>query len=42
MKFTYSYESNQINQYLYLIKRGSTSNIDNLHTAPKININKNK
>lgn len=42
MKFTYSYESNQINQYLYLIKRGSTSNIDNIHTAPKININKNK
>ena len=39
MKFTYSYESNQINQYLYLIKRGPISNIDNLHTMPKINLN---
>ena len=37
MRFEYSYKSNSIYQYLYLIKRGSTSNLNNFSTAPRLN-----
>ena len=37
MRFEYSYEDNKIFQYLGLIKRGSTSGLDNKYTSPVIN-----
>ena len=37
MRFEYSYSENKISQYLQLIKRGSTSNLNNFSTAPRLN-----
>ena len=36
MKFEYSYDNNEIKQFLYLIKKGSITNLNNWHTNPRI------
>ena len=36
MKFEYSYDNNEIKQFLYLIKKGSLTNLNNWHTNPRI------
>lgn len=39
IKFEYSYEENEITQYLMLIKKSNLSSLNNLTTAPKIDTN---